>query len=124
MKRMVLILTMFFSFGAASVCMSPDIELRGKTQDQKKCSLKINLDEKYIDFETPQQMCTFDIDEETTQEIRENRNKKITAKGYSNWFDCKVKIFYNDKGQPYKAQLSTRLTLTLTFKKDECLFEN
>ena len=82
MKKMVLIFTMFFTFGAASVCMSPDIE------------------------------------------IRENRNKKITAKGYSNWFDCKVKIFYNDKGQPYKAQLSTRLTLTLTFKKDECLFEN
>jgi hypothetical protein len=124
MTKMLLFFSALLALDAGAACMSPDIELHGKTLDQKKCSVIINLEEQYIDFETDKQMCTFNIDEETAQEIKENKAKKITAKGYSNWFDCKVKIFYNEKGHPYKAKLSSRLTLALTFKNDECIFED
>jgi len=124
MNKLIPLIVMLLSMNAGAICMSPDLELHGKTQDQKKCEVTINLEEKYIDFETSQQMCTFNIDEETVQEIRTNKSEKITAKGYSNWFDCKVKIFYNEKGRPYKAKISSRLTLALTFKHDECFFED
>ncbi len=111
------------ALNANAVCMSPDTELRGVTTDKKKCEVLINLDEKYVSFEAGKQMCTFALDEETTEELKESKKRVITAKGYSNWFDCKVKLFYDDKGRPYKAKISSRLTLALAFYHDECSFE-
>jgi len=104
--------------------MQPDINLSGKNEEGKKCEININLKEKYIAFETSKQMCTFTLEEDTIEEFEANKKDKIMAKGYSNWFDCKAKIFYNNEGKPYKAKLSTRLTLALTFYNDECTFED
>jgi hypothetical protein len=123
MNKVLLFIIIVFAFEVHASCMSPDIELAGLTKDGKKCEVVINLHEKYVAFEAGKQMCTFPIDEETADELRDHKKKKVVAKGYSNWFDCKAKIFYDDKGRPIKAKLSSRLTLAMTFYHDECFFQ-
>lgn len=123
MNKAFLLIIIVFAFEAHSACMSPSIELSGLTKNGEKCEIVINLDEKYVAFEAGKQMCTFPIDEETVDELREPKKKKVIAKGYSNWFNCEAKIFYDDKGRPLKAKLSSRLTLALTFNHDECIFK-
>jgi len=122
MKYFILIFLLLPNAQAA--CMQPDINLSGTSEDGKKCEVNINLKEKYIAFETSKQMCTFTIEDDTIEEFEANKKDKIVAKGYSNWFDCKAKIFYNNEGKAYKAKLSSRLTLALTFYNDECTFED
>jgi hypothetical protein len=123
MKSFLTVVMFIFSFKTSAACMTPDYELKGVTKDGKKCELVLNLDEKYMSFETPKQSCYFEIDEEEILDLRDPKKSQVTAKGYSNWFDCKVKLFYNEKGQPYKAKLHSRLTMAMTFSFEECLFE-
>jgi hypothetical protein len=123
MNKWIFFFFVFFGYDLQASCMSPDIELAGLTKDGKKCEVVINLDEKYVAFEAGKQMCTFPLDEETADELRDHKKKKVVAKGYSNWFDCKAKIYYDDKGRPIKAKLSSRLTLAMTFYHDECFFQ-
>lgn len=123
-KWSTLLLFALVSLNSFAVCMAlPDIELKGKTSDQKKCEVLINSDEKYVSFEAGKQMCTFTVDDESLEELKDHKRNHVTFKGYSNWFDCKVKLIYDDKGRPYKAKISSRLTLALTFMHDECIFE-
>jgi hypothetical protein len=120
------ILIIFFLFISKlhAACMQPDVTLTGKTKDDKKCELIINLNEKYLAFETAKQSCIFTLEDDTIEELQANKKDKIVAKGYANWFDCKAKIFYNNEGKPYKAKLSSRLTIAMTFYNDECHFED
>ena len=124
MKKWFTLMLAFLSLHSFAVCMGlPDMELKGKTSDQKKCEVLINSDEKYVSFEAGRQMCTFSVDDESLEELKAPKRHHVTLKGYSNWFDCKVKLIYDDKGRPYKAKISSRLTLTLTFMHDECTFD-
>jgi hypothetical protein len=119
-----IILGLIFSIQLQAACMQPDIQLVGTNEDGKKCEILINLNEKYISFDTGKQMCTYTIEDDTLEEFQDLKKDKIVAKGYSNWFDCKAKIYYNNEGKPYKAKLSSRLTLAMTFYNDECTFDN
>ena len=120
----IIFLGLIFSIQLHAACMQPDITLIGKNEDGNKCEININTNEKYISFATSKQMCTFTLEDDTLEEFAANKKDKIVAKGYSNWFDCKAKIFYNNEGKPYKAKLSSRLTIALTFYNDECSFED
>jgi hypothetical protein len=123
MKPILSLVMFILSLKSFAACMTPDHELKGLTKEGKKCQVVVNLDEKYMSFETSKQSCDFEIDEEEISELREPKSSHTTVKGYSNWFDCKVKLFYDDKGQPYKAKLHSRLSLAMTFNFEECIFE-
>jgi hypothetical protein len=102
--------------------ISPDYDLKGLTKNNQKCHLIINLEEKYVSFETPKQMCEFSMDEEDVNEFRNPADRQISAKGYSNWFDCKVKVTFDERGKPLKAKLHSRLPLAMTFRSEDCYF--
>ena len=67
-------------------------------------------------------MCEFAIDEEDVIEFKTPADRQISAKGYSNWFDCKVKVTFDERGKPLKAKLHSRLPLAMTFNTEECIF--
>jgi hypothetical protein len=120
--RNLFFLIFIFSTQVHAICMSPDLELKGKTKDNQKCELLVNFNEKYVSFEAGKQMCTFNLDDDSAEDFRQNKKETIIAKGYSNWFDCKVKLHYDKNGKPVRASLSSRLTLAMTFYHDECFF--
>jgi hypothetical protein len=122
MKYFFILLLAVLSQQISAACMLPDVDLKGLTKEGKKCEISVNYNEKYVSFEAGRQMCQFEIDDEAISDLQDHRNGSVTVKGYSNWFDCKVKLFFDEKGQPYRAKVSSRLTLALTFYNDECIF--
>lgn len=121
-KLLIAFSFILFTQGSHAGLITPDYELKGVTKNNQKCHLTINLEEKYISFETPKQMCEFAIDEEDVIEFKTPADRQISAKGYSNWFDCKVKVTFDERGKPLKAKLHSRLPLAMTFHTEECTF--
>jgi hypothetical protein len=122
MKQIIFFILFFISFNSQSALKTANYDLQGVTPDHDKCTVLINLEEKYISFETKKQMCDFTIDEDEVEELKSPLSRQVTAKGYSNWFDCKVKISFDAKGHPYQAKIHSRLSLAMTFKTEMCFF--
>jgi len=105
-------------------CIDLDLSMEGKTSGGRSCSVSMNISEKFVSFETDEQICSFAVDPESflsqTTPAQGKFRKKMRLKGQSTFMDCKITIVMDENNLPVSAKLSSKIFFSPVYKTQKC----